>query len=73
MGRAPDNDIVIGDEFPNASSVADHHARISLRESWAVIEAINPDAPIYVNDQRTGRNTTRACVLKFGVTRRRLP
>jgi PPM family protein phosphatase len=56
MGRASDNDIVIGDEFPNASSVADHHARISLRESWAVIEAIGPDAPIYVNDQRTGRN-----------------
>jgi serine/threonine protein phosphatase PrpC len=56
MGRASDNDIVIGDEFPNASSVADHHARISLRESWAAIEAIGPDAPIYVNDQRTGRN-----------------
>jgi serine/threonine protein phosphatase PrpC len=59
IGRASDNDIVIGDEFPNASSMADHHARISRRESWAVIEAADPDAPIYVNDQRTGRNILR--------------
>ncbi len=59
IGCASDNDIVIGDEFPNASSMADHHARISRRESWAVIEATNPDAPIYVNDQRTGRNILR--------------
>jgi len=59
IGRASDNDVVIGDEFPSASSVADHHARISRHESWAVIEAIDPDAPIYVNDQRTGRNILR--------------
>jgi len=59
IGRASDNDIIIGDEFPNASSVADHHAHISRRESWAVIEATDPHAPIYVNDQRTGRNILR--------------
>ena len=59
IGRAADNDIVIGDEFPAALSVADHHARVKLREPWVVIEAVSFNAEVWINGERTGRNILR--------------
>jgi hypothetical protein len=59
IGRAADNDIVIGDEFPGAPSVADHHARVKLQESWVIIEAVSLDRVVLVNGTRTGRNILR--------------
>jgi len=59
IGRAADNNIVIGDDFPGASSVADHHARIKLRDPWVVIEAASLSTAVFVNGQRTGRNILR--------------
>lgn len=59
IGRAPDNDIVIGDEFPGAASVARHHARIEIREAWVVVEPASPNTVIFVNGQQTGRNILR--------------
>lgn len=59
IGRALDNDIVIGDEFPGAASVANHHARVEIREAWVIVEPAGPNAPIFVNGQQTGRNILR--------------
>lgn len=59
IGRAPDNNIVIDDEFPGAASVADQHARIELRDAWVMVEAACPEAPIFVNGQQTGHNILR--------------
>ncbi len=59
IGRALDNDIVIGDEFPGATSVANHHARVEIREAWVIVEPAGPNAPIFVNGQQTGRNILR--------------
>ena len=59
IGRAADNDIVIGSEFPAAASVADRHARINLRDPWVIVEAAGLNAPVWVNGQRTGRNILR--------------
>jgi serine/threonine protein phosphatase PrpC len=59
IGRAADNDIVIGSEFPASSSVADRHAHIKLREPWIIVEAAGPNALVWVNGQRTGRNILR--------------
>jgi len=59
IGRAPDNDIVIGDEFPGAATVADHHAHVEIQEAWVVVEPASPEAVIFLNGQQTGRNILR--------------
>jgi protein phosphatase len=59
VGRAADNAIVIGDEFPAAASVADHHARVKLRDSSVILEAVSLSEPVFVNGQRTGKNILR--------------
>ena len=59
IGRAPDNDIVIADEFPGAASVAARHARVELRDGWVIIESAGPGAALFVNGQPTGRNILR--------------
>lgn len=59
IGRAADNAIVIGDEFPAASSLADHHARVKLQEPWVIIEAVSLDQVVLVNGMRTGRSILR--------------
>ena len=56
IGRASDNDIVIGDGFPGAASVTDYHARVELRDDWVIVEAASPDTVLFVNGQQTGRN-----------------
>ena len=59
IGRSPNNDVVITDEFPGAESVVDRHARIELRDAWVIIEPGRPGAPLFVNGQPTGRNILR--------------
>ena len=59
IGRSPQNDLVITDEFPGAASVADRHARLELRDAWVIIEPASPGAPLHVNGQPTGRNILR--------------
>ena len=59
IGRAPNNDIVISDEFSGAASVAGHHARVELRDGWVIIESASPGAVLFVNGQPTGRNILR--------------
>jgi serine/threonine protein phosphatase PrpC len=59
LGRSPDNDLVITDEFSGAQSVVDRHARIELRDAWVIIEPASPGAPLFVNGQPTGRNILR--------------
>jgi predicted component of type VI protein secretion system len=59
IGRAPNNDIVISDDFSGAASVAARHARVELRDGWVIIESASPGAALFVNGQPTGRNILR--------------
>jgi serine/threonine protein phosphatase PrpC len=59
IGRALDNDLVIGDELTGASSVTAHHARIELRENYVVVEPVSAEAPTFVNGQQVGRSILR--------------
>jgi protein phosphatase len=59
IGRGPNNDIVISDDFSGAASVATRHARVELRDGWVIIESASPGAALFVNGQPTGRNILR--------------
>lgn len=56
IGRAADNQLVIGSTFPGGETVSQHHARILRKgEDWIVTD-LNSANGIYVNERRTGRN-----------------
>ena len=59
IGRAADNQLVIGSTFPGWETVSQHHARILRKgEDWIVTD-LNSANGIYVNERRTGRNLLR--------------
>jgi len=59
IGRAADNQLVIGPAFPGGETVSAHHARIFKQgEDW-IIADLNSSNGIYINGQRTGRNLLR--------------
>lgn len=59
IGRAADNQLVVGPAFPGGETVSAHHARIFKQgEDW-IIADLNSSNGIYINGQRTGRNLLR--------------
>lgn len=59
IGRAPDNDIVVNEQFPGYESVADHHARVEMRGDLVIIQDLKSPTGLFVNDRRTGKNVLR--------------
>ena len=59
IGRAADNQLVIGPAFPGGETVSAHHARIFKQSEDWIIADLNSSNGIYINGQRTGRNLLR--------------
>jgi uncharacterized repeat protein (TIGR01451 family) len=56
IGRTPENDLVITQDFPHWETVSRQHARIYRRADRWVVEDLNSMNGVYVNGRRTGRN-----------------
>jgi pSer/pThr/pTyr-binding forkhead associated (FHA) protein len=59
IGREPENDLVITEEFPAWESVSRRHARIRQQANHWVVEDLDSTNGIYINERRTGRNLLR--------------
>ena len=56
IGRAEDNDLVIGEQVPGWETVSHHHARISEDGGRWIVEDLGSLNGVFVNGRRTGRN-----------------
>lgn len=56
IGRAPENDLVITQDFPGWETVSQRHAWVYQWVDHWIIEDINSTNGIHVNGKRTGRN-----------------
>jgi hypothetical protein len=64
LGRAPDNDIVIDNQFIGWQTVSPHHARLTEQdEGGFLLEDLQSENGTFVNSARTGQN-----VLEDGMT-----
>jgi len=59
IGREPENDLVITEEFPAWESVSRRHARIRQQANHWIVEDLGSTNGIYINERRTGRNLLR--------------
>jgi hypothetical protein len=59
IGRAPENDLVITQDFPTWDTVSRHHARIYRQADRWVVEDLGSMNGVYVEGRRTGRNLLR--------------
>lgn len=59
IGQAPDNGLVITQEFPGWETVSRHHARIYEQAGRWIAEDLKSTNGVYVNGRRTGRNLLR--------------
>ena len=62
IGRAPESDLVITQDFPSWETVSGRHARLyrdEERESHWIVEDLDSTNGVYVNGKRTGRNLLR--------------
>lgn len=59
IGRATDNQLVIGATFPGWETVSQHHARIFRKGNDWIVTDLGSHNGIYVNERRTGRNLLR--------------
>lgn len=62
IGRAPESDLVITQDFPGWETVSGHHARLYQEERqgnhW-IVEDLDSTNGVYVNGKRTGHNLLR--------------
>lgn len=62
IGRAPESDLVITQDFPGWETVSGRHARLYQEERqgnhW-IVEDLDSTNGVYVNGKRTGRNLLR--------------
>jgi serine/threonine protein phosphatase PrpC len=61
IGQAPENDIVIAQEFPGWQTVSRRHACIYQQTGRWIIEDLGSMNGTYVNGRRTSRNLLRDC------------
>jgi len=59
IGRAPENNLVITQDFPGWESASRHHARVYQQAGNWIVENLHSMNGIYVNGKRTGRNLLR--------------
>ena len=59
IGRAPENDLVITQDFPGWETVSRSHARVYRQAGRWIIEDLDSTNGVYVNERRTGRNLLR--------------
>ena len=59
IGRAPENDLVITQDFPGWETVSRSHARVYRQAGHWIIEDLDSTNGVYVNERRTGRNLLR--------------
>lgn len=59
IGRAPENNLVITQDFPGWESVSRRHARVYQQAGNWIVEDLHSMNGIYVNGKRTGRNLLR--------------
>ncbi len=59
IGRGPENDLVIREDFSQWMTVSHRHARIYREGDRWIVEDENSTNGIYVNGRRTGRNLLR--------------
>ncbi len=59
IGRAPESDLVITQDFPAWETISRHHARIYQQEGRWIVEDLDSMNGVYVNGRRTGRNLLR--------------
>jgi pSer/pThr/pTyr-binding forkhead associated (FHA) protein len=56
IGRAPDNEVVITQEFPGWDTISRKHARVYQQEGYWIVQDLNSMNGVWVNDKRTGLN-----------------
>jgi hypothetical protein len=56
IGRAPENSLVITQDFPGWDTTSRHHARIYEQADRWIVEDLSSMNGVYVNGRRTGRN-----------------
>ena len=59
IGRAPENDLVVTQDFPAWETVSRRHARVYQQADRWIVEDLNSMNGVYVNGKRTGRNLLR--------------
>jgi len=59
IGRDPENDLVITQDFSAWETVSRRHARIYRRAGSWIVEDLGTTNGVYVNGRRTGRNLLR--------------
>ena len=59
IGRTPENDLIITQDFPHWETVSRQHARIYRQADRWIVEDLNSMNGVYVNSRRTGRNLLR--------------
>jgi hypothetical protein len=56
VGRAPENDLVITEDYPGNETVSRHHARIYHQGAFWIVEDLQSSNGVYVDGKRTGLN-----------------
>lgn len=59
IGRGPENDLVVTQDFAAWETVSRRHARIYRQTGYWIVEDLGATNGIYVNGKRTGRNLLR--------------
>ena len=59
VGRAPENDLIITQDFPGWETVSRSHARVYRQAGHWIVEDLDSMNGVYVNGRRTGRNLLR--------------
>lgn len=59
IGRAPDSDLLVTQDFQGWETVSAHHARIYRQAGRWIVEDLDSMNGVYVNGRRTGRNVLR--------------
>jgi hypothetical protein len=56
IGRAPDNEVVITQEFPGWDTISRNHARVYQQAGHWIIQDLGSTNGVWVNGKRTGLN-----------------
>jgi pSer/pThr/pTyr-binding forkhead associated (FHA) protein len=56
MGRAPDNDVVITQEFPGWDTISHKHAYVYRQAGHWIVQDLGSTNGVWVNGKRTGLN-----------------